>query len=75
MAKNEIESIEEKIKKLKEDKKKIEQKRNLAVGKALIKSWGVEDEETALMLIEELKPAADKILNKDSDSSTESVSV
>lgn len=58
MAKNNIEEIEEQIKKLQEKKKCLIEKRKIEIADFIIKTWDLENEstETILGIIENTKP-------------------
>ncbi|WP_430510698.1 hypothetical protein [Gottfriedia solisilvae] len=57
-------SIEEQIKKLQEEKKALQQKIFLDVGKTIFEKWEIESEEEALDLIEKLTTSAKELSTK-----------
>lgn len=71
-----IDTIEDKIRKLKEQKKKMQEKLERQVGRMLIEEWGVEDIEEAKLYIQRFKEqvlslkksaSSNKLLNKESN--------
>ncbi|KYG33495.1 hypothetical protein ACU3L3_14480 [Priestia endophytica] len=59
-----IDSIQEQIKKLQEQLKEQERKRDEELGKIFREEWGIEDLETAQLIISELKPKVETLLNQ-----------
>lgn len=59
-----LESIEEQIKRLQQKKKDLEKKMKENIGKVIIEEWEIEDEETAIMVIQSLKEEAKKLTKK-----------
>ncbi|HDR3509437.1 TPA: hypothetical protein ACTZ1F_002807 [Bacillus cereus] len=53
-----LNDIEEQIKKLQQKKKNLEKQKNTNVGKHLFESWEIEDEQTAITLINIFKEQA-----------------
>lgn len=60
-----LESIEEQIKRLQEQRKKLQTELRLNVGKTLLEEWEVEDEQTAIYLIQKLKDDAKNLLSNE----------
>ncbi|HDR7214378.1 hypothetical protein BKK39_17110 [Bacillus cereus] len=59
-----LNDIEEQIKKLQQKKKNLERQKNTNVGKYLFETWEIEDEQTAITLINIFKESAkDKLRN------------
>lgn len=60
-----LNTIDLKIEKLKEQKKRLEEKMYLSIGKKVVKEWEVDDEDVALDLIGKLKSQVTEILNNE----------